>query len=167
MSDSDFIRTGESEKIWLHWIPIFVSPQASTPDPAKKGSCLGSCVHTFHSLLLAPSSCSAQLTNLEQQINALAGEIEEYKIIQSIPGSRPKNRRHDHLKSGEMDRFNYAKNLSPLPAWILAFMLLLVSHWKTTFHPHPLQRGGVNPAQRDGPQPRSHQHRPAALSRTQ
>jgi hypothetical protein len=37
------------------------------------------------------------LSDLEDRIVALANEMEEYKIIQSIPGIRRKNRSHDYL----------------------------------------------------------------------
>ncbi len=51
------------------------------------------------------------LYKLEAQIDALAGEIEEYKIIQSIPGIRNKIAATIVSEIGEIDRFNHAKKL--------------------------------------------------------
>ena len=51
------------------------------------------------------------LSNLEKQINALAGEVEEYEIIQSIPGIGKKIAATILSEIGEIDRFNHAKKL--------------------------------------------------------
>jgi transposase len=51
------------------------------------------------------------LTKLEKQIDALAGEVEEYKIIQSIPGIGKKIAATILSEIGEIDRFNHAKKL--------------------------------------------------------
>jgi transposase len=51
------------------------------------------------------------LSKLEDQIGALAGEIEEYKIIQSIPGIGEKIAATIVSEIGEIDRFNHPKKL--------------------------------------------------------
>jgi transposase len=51
------------------------------------------------------------LTRLENKINALAGEIEEYKIIQSIPGIGEKIAATILSEIGEIDRFIHPKKL--------------------------------------------------------
>lgn len=51
------------------------------------------------------------LTALEKHIDALANEIEEYKIIQSIPGIGEKIAATIISEIGEIDRFNHPKKL--------------------------------------------------------
>jgi transposase len=51
------------------------------------------------------------LSNLENEIDALAKEIEEYKIIQSIPGIGEKIAATIVSEIGEIDRFNHPKKL--------------------------------------------------------
>jgi len=51
------------------------------------------------------------LTALEKQIDALANELEEYKIIQSIPGIGEKIAATIISEIGEIDRFNHPKKL--------------------------------------------------------
>jgi transposase len=51
------------------------------------------------------------LTALEKQMDALANEIEEYQIIQSIPGIGEKNTATIISEIGEIDRFNHPKKL--------------------------------------------------------
>ena len=51
------------------------------------------------------------LSNLEKQIDALAKEIEEYRIIQSIPGVGEKIAATIISEIGEIDRFNHPKKL--------------------------------------------------------
>jgi transposase len=51
------------------------------------------------------------LSNLERQIDALANEIEECKIIQSIPGIGEKIAATIISEIGEIDRFNHPKKL--------------------------------------------------------
>ena len=51
------------------------------------------------------------LAKLEDQIDALAEEIEEYKIIQSIPGIGEKIAATIISEIGEIDRFNHPKKL--------------------------------------------------------
>jgi transposase len=51
------------------------------------------------------------LSNLERQIDVLAEEIEEYKIIQSIPGIGGKIAATIISEIGEVDRFNHPKKL--------------------------------------------------------
>ncbi|GMA66030.1 IS110 family transposase [Alicyclobacillus fastidiosus] len=51
------------------------------------------------------------LSNLEKQIDALAEELEEYKIIQSIPGIGEKIAATIISEIGDIDRFNHAKKL--------------------------------------------------------
>jgi transposase len=51
------------------------------------------------------------LTALEKQIDALANEIEEYEIIQSIPGIGEKIAATIISEVGEIDRFNHPKKL--------------------------------------------------------
>jgi transposase len=50
------------------------------------------------------------LAKLDDQIDALAGEIEEYKIIQSIPGIGEKIAATIFSEIGEIERFNHPKN---------------------------------------------------------
>ncbi len=51
------------------------------------------------------------LTELEQTIDALATEIEEYDLIQSIPGIGPKIAATILAEIGEVDRFDHPKKL--------------------------------------------------------
>lgn len=51
------------------------------------------------------------LTALEKQMDALANELEEYKIIQSIPGIGEKIAATIISEIGEIDRFNHPKKL--------------------------------------------------------
>jgi len=51
------------------------------------------------------------LSALEKQIDALANEIEEYQIIQSIPGIGEKIAATIISEIGEIDRFNHSKKL--------------------------------------------------------
>ncbi len=51
------------------------------------------------------------LSKLEEQIDALAEEIEEYKIIQSIPGIGEKIAATIISEIGEIERFNHPKKL--------------------------------------------------------
>ena len=51
------------------------------------------------------------LAKLDDQIDALAGEIEEYKIIQSIPGIGEKIAATIISEIGEIERFNHPKKL--------------------------------------------------------
>jgi transposase len=51
------------------------------------------------------------LAKLDDQIDALAGEIEEYKIIQSIPGIGEKIAATILSEIGEIERFNHPKKL--------------------------------------------------------
>ncbi len=51
------------------------------------------------------------LSNLTEQIDALAEEVEEYKIIQSIPGIGKKIAATILSEIGEIDRFTHAKKL--------------------------------------------------------
>ncbi|WP_338786352.1 IS110 family transposase [Metabacillus sp. FJAT-53654] len=51
------------------------------------------------------------LAKLDAQIDALAGEIEEYKIIQSIPGIGEKIAATILSEIGEIERFNHPKKL--------------------------------------------------------
>ncbi len=51
------------------------------------------------------------LTALEKQLDALANEIEEYQIIQSIPGIGEKIAATIISEIGEIDRFNHPKKL--------------------------------------------------------
>ncbi|WP_232699273.1 IS110 family transposase [Brevibacillus daliensis] len=51
------------------------------------------------------------LSNLEEEIDALAKNIEEYKIIQSIPGIGEKIAATIISEIGEIDRFNHPKKL--------------------------------------------------------
>ncbi|MGW6611471.1 IS110 family transposase, partial [Peribacillus butanolivorans] len=51
------------------------------------------------------------LSKFEDEINALAKEIEEYKIIQSIPGIGKKIAATIISEIGEIDRFNHPKKL--------------------------------------------------------
>ncbi|MDQ0879331.1 transposase [Peribacillus sp. V2I11] len=51
------------------------------------------------------------LSKLEEEIGALAKEIEEYKIIQSIPGIGEKIAATIISEIGEIDRFNHPKKL--------------------------------------------------------
>lgn len=51
------------------------------------------------------------LTALEKQMDALANEIEEYQIIQSIPGIGEKIAATIISEIGEIDRFNHPKKL--------------------------------------------------------
>jgi transposase len=51
------------------------------------------------------------LSNLEKQIDALAEEFEEYRIIQSIPGIGEKIAATIISEIGEIDRFNHPKKL--------------------------------------------------------
>ncbi len=51
------------------------------------------------------------LSNFENEIDALAKEIEEYKIIQSIPGIGEKIAATIISEIGEIDRFNHPKKL--------------------------------------------------------
>lgn len=51
------------------------------------------------------------LSKLEDQIDALAGEIEEYMIIQSIPGIGEKIAATIISEIGEIERFNHPKKL--------------------------------------------------------
>ncbi|MFB6468663.1 IS110 family transposase [Cytobacillus sp. Hz8] len=52
------------------------------------------------------------LAKLDDQIDALAGEIEEYKIIQSIPGIGEKIAATIISEIGEIERFNHPKKLA-------------------------------------------------------
>ena len=52
------------------------------------------------------------LSKLEAEIDALAKEIEEYKIVQSIPGIGEKIAATIISEIGEIDRFNHPKKLS-------------------------------------------------------
>ena len=51
------------------------------------------------------------LSNIADEINALASEIEEYEILQSIPGVGEKIAATIISEIGEIDRFNNAKKL--------------------------------------------------------
>lgn len=51
------------------------------------------------------------LTDLEQNIDALAEEIDDYDLIQSIPGIGPKIAATILAEIGEIDRFNHPKKL--------------------------------------------------------
>src|SRR3954451_22965692 len=51
------------------------------------------------------------LAKLDDQIDALAGEIEEYKIIQSIPDIGEKSAATIISEIGEIERFNHSKKL--------------------------------------------------------
>lgn len=51
------------------------------------------------------------LSNLEEEIDALAKSIEEYKILQSIPGIGEKIAATIISEIGEIDRFNHPKKL--------------------------------------------------------
>lgn len=51
------------------------------------------------------------LANLDSEIDALAGEIEEYKILQSIPGIGEKIAATIISEIGEIERFNHPKKL--------------------------------------------------------
>lgn len=51
------------------------------------------------------------LAQLESKIDALAGELEEYKIIQSIPGIGEKIAATIISETGEINRFNHPKKL--------------------------------------------------------
>lgn len=51
------------------------------------------------------------LAELEQNIDALAEEIDEYDLIQSIPGVGPKIAATILSDIGEIDRFNHPKKL--------------------------------------------------------
>jgi transposase len=51
------------------------------------------------------------LSSLEKRIDVLAEEIEEYKIIQSIPGIGGKIAATIISEIGEIDRLNHPKNL--------------------------------------------------------
>jgi transposase len=51
------------------------------------------------------------LSNLEEKIDALASDIEEYKIIQSIPGIGEKIAATVLSELGEINRFNHPKKL--------------------------------------------------------
>ncbi len=63
------------------------------------------------------------LAELEQNIDALAGEIEEYDLIQSIPGFVHKIVATILSEIGEINRLIILKNLSPLRASIRVFSL--------------------------------------------
>lgn len=52
---------------------------------------------------------------------ALANEMEEYKIIQSIPGIGEKIAATIISEIGEIDRFNHPKNWWPSLEWIQVF----------------------------------------------
>ena len=51
------------------------------------------------------------LSKLEDEIDALAKKIEEYKILQSIPGIGEKIAATIISEIGEIDRFNHPKKL--------------------------------------------------------
>jgi transposase len=51
------------------------------------------------------------LLTLEKQIDALANEVDEYEIIQTIPASEKKSRQRLSLKLVKIDRFNHPKKL--------------------------------------------------------
>lgn len=51
------------------------------------------------------------LSTLGKQIDALANEVEEYEIIQSIPGIGEKISATIISEVGEIDRFNHPKKL--------------------------------------------------------
>lgn len=52
------------------------------------------------------------LSELESQMISLASEIEEYKIIQSIPGIGEKIAATIISEIGEIDRFNHPRKLA-------------------------------------------------------
>lgn len=54
------------------------------------------------------------LTALEKQMDALDNELEEYKIIQSIPGIGEKIAATIISEIGEIDRFNHLKKVGSL-----------------------------------------------------
>ncbi len=63
------------------------------------------------------------LSQLETEIAALAKEIEEYKIIQSIPGIGEKIAATIISEVGEIDRFNHPKKL-------VSFGFVEIADWK-------------------------------------
>ena len=73
----------------------------------------------YHSLTLSPNmyiqmlpEYKRHLSKLEDEIDALAKSIEEYKIIQSIPGIGEKIAASIISEIGEGDRFNHPKKTS-------------------------------------------------------
>jgi transposase len=72
----------------------------------------------YHSLILSQNmyikmilEYKKHLSKLEDEIDALAKSIEEYKIIQSIPGIGEKIAASIISEIGEIDRFNHPKKL--------------------------------------------------------
>jgi transposase len=65
-------------------------------------------LHMYIQMLL---QYQEHLSKLDEQIDALAGEIEEYKIIQSIPGIGGKIAATIISEIGEIERFNHPKKL--------------------------------------------------------
>ena len=72
----------------------------------------------YHSLILSLNmyikmllEYKKHLSKLEEEIDALAKDIEEYKIIQSIPGIGEKIAATIISEIGEIDRFNHPKKL--------------------------------------------------------
>jgi transposase len=61
---------------------------------------------------------------LEQNIDALAEELDEYDLIRSIPGVGPKIAATILSEIGEIDRFNHPKKLVALRVLIRVSLLL-------------------------------------------
>ncbi len=66
------------------------------------------CMNMYISMLL---HYKEHLSTLEKQIDTLANEVEEYEIIQSIPGIGEKIAATIISEVGEIDRFNHPKKL--------------------------------------------------------
>lgn len=52
-----------------------------------------------------------QLSKLEREIDQLAAQLEEYELIQSLPGIGEKIAATIHSEVGEIERFNHPKKL--------------------------------------------------------
>ncbi len=93
-------QTNQAEKLWLPQIAIlFRKPYINS---------LILSIDMYIKMLL---EYKKHLSKLEEEIDALAKEIEEYKIIQSIPGIGEKIAATIISEIGEIDRFNHPKKL--------------------------------------------------------
>ncbi len=84
--------------------------EAAIRDPFQN-NLYGSNIFNLEILVKIVLQYQEHLSNIANEIDALASEIEEYEILQSIPGIGEKIAATIISEIGEIDRFNGAKKL--------------------------------------------------------